>query len=63
MKKFYRYALALIALPFAVASCADEAATRPAGPDSGSSAMPWNTPVPGQGQGQFGMLPQNQHRR
>jgi hypothetical protein len=46
----------------AVASCADET-TRPTGPTSTSGTMPWNTPVAGQGQGQFGMLPQNQHRR
>lgn len=54
--------LAMVASAFAFASCADEN-TRPAGPTSDSSAMPWNTPVSGQGQGQFGMLPQNQYRR
>ncbi|MFU8893826.1 MAG: hypothetical protein ACNA8L_09375 [Luteolibacter sp.] len=49
-------------LPLALASCADTE-PKPAGPQSGSSALPWNTPVAGQGQGQFGMLPQNQYRR
>ena len=63
MKRLILTALAAIMLPVVVASCADDANTRPAGPESGSSAMPWNTPVPGQGQGQFGMLPQNQYRR
>ncbi len=36
---------------------------KPVGPTSSSSKIPWNTPVAGQGQGQFGMLPQNQIRR
>jgi hypothetical protein len=43
-------------------SCADET-TKPVGPVSESSRIPWNTPVAGQGGGQFSMLPQNQHRR
>jgi hypothetical protein len=33
------------------------------GPQSETSKIPWNAPVAGQGQGQFGMLPQNQYRR
>jgi hypothetical protein len=44
-------------------SCADQAEKKPVGPVSETSNIPWNTPVPGQGQGQFGMLPQNQYRR
>ena len=47
---------------FAFSSCADED-TKPVGPVSDSTKIPWNAPVPGQGGGQFGMLPQNQHRR
>jgi hypothetical protein len=54
--------LMAITAALAIASCADET-TRPAGPTSETSTMPWNTPVAGQGQGQFGMMPQNQHRR
>jgi hypothetical protein len=52
--------LALIAVLFP--SCADEK-TKPIGPVSESSRIPWNVPVAGQGGGQFSMLPQNQHRR
>ena len=63
MKRLIFKALAAIAVPAFMMSCADEANTRPVGPQSDTSVMPWNTPVPGQGQGQFGMLPQNQHRR
>jgi hypothetical protein len=33
------------------------------GPVSETSKIPWNSPVAGQGQGQFGMMPQNQYRR
>lgn len=32
-------------------------------PTSDRSKMPWNTPIAGQGQGQFGMLPGSQDRR
>lgn len=45
-----------------LASCADETQKK-VGPVSDSGQMPWNTPIPGQGQGQFGALPQNQYRR
>lgn len=44
-------------------SCADEADPKPVGPVTETSKIPWNSPVPGQGQGQFGMMPQNQYRR
>jgi hypothetical protein len=44
-------------------SCADQAEKKPVGPVSETSKIPWNTPVAGQGQGQFGALPQNQYRR
>lgn len=58
MKRLFLLAFIAILFP----SCADEA-TKPVGPVSKSSRIPWNTPVPGQGGGQFSMLPQNQHRR
>jgi len=48
---------------FFLTSCAGEPEKKPAGPTSETSSIPWNKPVPGQGQGQFGMLPQNQYRR
>jgi len=48
---------------FALSSCADEPERKVVGPQSETSKIPWNAPVAGQGQGQFGMLPQNQYRR
>lgn len=33
------------------------------GPTTETSKIPWNRPIAGQGQGQMGMLPQNQYRR
>ena len=44
-------------------SCAGETEQKPKGPVSNESQMSWSTPIPGQGQGQFGMMPQNQYRR
>ncbi len=58
MKRILLLALAAVIFP----SCADET-TKPVGPVSESSRIPWNVPVAGQGGGQFNMLPQNQHRR
>jgi hypothetical protein len=57
--------LALVAFPVAgLSSCATEEEKRNnVGPTSNTPRIPWNTPGPGQGQGAFGMLPQNQHRR
>ena len=46
-----------------LASCAVEQEPKPVGPTTETSRIPWNRPVPGQGQGQFGMMPQNQYRR
>ena len=51
----------LAALGFS--SCAGEQENKPVGPVSESSRIPWNRPIAGQGQGQFGMMPQNQYRR
>ncbi len=59
MKRIFLLAVIAAFLP----SCADDETTKPVGPVSDSSRLPWNTPEPGQGGGQFGMLPQNQHRR
>ncbi|HSP43500.1 MAG TPA: hypothetical protein VLO11_11560 [Luteolibacter sp.] len=56
--------LAAVFLPVVfLSSCASEAEKKPVGPTSETSRIPWNQPVPGQGQGQFGMMPQNQYRR
>ena len=44
-------------------SCVDAPEKKPVGPVSENSAIPWNSQRPGEGQGQFGMLPQNQYRR
>jgi hypothetical protein len=54
---------AALAVGIAMVSCADEPEKKPVGPVSETSRIPWNTPVAGQGQGQFGMMPQNQYRR
>lgn len=53
----------ILATAFGFTSCADEAEKKPVGPVSDTSKIPWNSPVAGQGQGQFGMMPQNQYRR
>ncbi|MBC8127383.1 MAG: hypothetical protein H8M99_09620 [Gloeobacteraceae cyanobacterium ES-bin-144] len=44
-------------------SCVENTHDKPVGPVSDTSAIPWNSPVSGQGQGQLGMMPQNQYRR
>ena len=44
-------------------SCADTTEKKVVGPVSETSKIPWNIPLAGQGQGQFGMMPQNQIRR
>lgn len=59
MKPFLLSLFGLIAL----SSCAEKEERKPIGPVSDSSRIPWNAPQPGQGGGQFGMLPQNQYRR
>ena len=63
MKSLFSW-LVLSALALPLCSCLKEDERRkPVGPVSENSSIPWNQPVPGQGQGQFGMLPQNQYRR
>jgi hypothetical protein len=45
-------------------SCLKEVEKKPTPPPgSQSSSIPWNAPVAGQGQGQFGMMEQNRYRR
>jgi PBP1b-binding outer membrane lipoprotein LpoB len=63
MKHRISLLLAVTATAFLLGSCANEPEKKPVGPTTETSRMPWNTPVPGQGQGQFGMMPQNQYRR
>lgn len=48
---------------FGLTACGSTAENKPLGPVSETSKIPWNSPVAGQGQGQFGMMPQNQYRR
>jgi len=62
-RQTYPLLAAAIFAGFSLVSCANEAEKKPVGPVSDTSRIPWNTPVPGQGQGQFGMMPQNQYRR
>jgi hypothetical protein len=54
-------AIALIA-NFSV-SCVEQPEKPPVGPTSNANKMPWNVPQSGQGQGQFGMIPQMNQRR
>lgn len=54
----------VISSVFGFASCADTPERKPVGPPSTeTSKIPWNSPIAGQGQGQMGMMPQNQYRR
>ena len=55
--------LLVTAASFGITSCGDVPEKKPVGPVSQTSKIPWNSPVAGQGQGQFGMMPQNQYRR
>ncbi|MCB1132492.1 MAG: hypothetical protein KDN05_15300 [Verrucomicrobiae bacterium] len=62
MKSVLLLASAVVSL-FGLASCAEEPEPKPVPPTTETSKIPWNRPVAGQGQGQFGLLPQNQYRR
>lgn len=44
-------------------SCVEPPEKKPVGPPSSANKMPWNVPQSGQGQGQFGMMPQMNQRR
>lgn len=63
MKRTVFLLLAALTAGFGFTSCADEPEKKPVGPVSDTSKIPWNSPIAGQGQGQFGMMPQNQYRR
>ncbi len=63
MKRPVSRLLLVLATGFGFSSCAEETERKPVGPVSETSKIPWNSPVAGQGQGQFGMMPQNQYRR
>lgn len=62
MKRNISLSLLALAAAVGLSACADTE-SKPAGPVSDSSQIPWNTPIAGQGQGQMGMMPQNQYRR
>lgn len=56
--------LLLCPVVLTLSSCLQEVEKKPAPPPgSETSKIPWNSPVPGQGQGQFGMMDQNRYRR
>ncbi len=63
MKRIISLLPVSLAIGLVLGSCADRAEKKPVGPVSDTSQIPWNVPVAGQGQGQFGMMPQNQYRR
>ena len=63
MKRNLSLLLATLLVGFGFSSCADTPEKTPVGPVSETSKIPWNSPIAGQGQGQFGMMPQNQYRR
>jgi len=63
MKRYISLLLLVVATGCGFSSCGTESETKPLGPVSDTSKIPWNTPVAGQGQGQFGAMPQNQFRR
>jgi hypothetical protein len=51
----------LLGLTLGVTSC-PAPADKPVGPVSEKTTMPWNPPVPGQGAGPMGQLPQQPRR-
>lgn len=63
MKRHLSLLLLAMATAAGFSSCVTEPEEKPMGPVSETSKIPWNSPVAGQGQGQLGMLPQNQYRR
>ncbi len=63
MKRNILLLLLTVIIGLGFTSCGDVAEKKPVGPVSQTSKIPWNSPVAGQGQGQFGMMPQNQYRR
>jgi hypothetical protein len=63
MKHRVSLLFAVVIIGSGCVSCVETAEKKPVGPVSETSKIPWNSPVAGQGQGQFGMMPQNQYRR
>lgn len=63
MKRNISLVLLGLFVAFGFSSCMDDSERQPVGPVSDSTKIPWNTQIPGQGQGQFGQLPQSQYRR
>ena len=64
MKRLIIAALGLVACGLGFTSCGNqEPEKKVVGPVSETSKIPWNSQISGQGQGQFGMMPQNQYRR
>jgi hypothetical protein len=63
MKRHISLLLVILGMGFGLSSCVTQPEKKPVGPVTETSQIPWNTPVAGQGQGQFGMMPQNQYRR
>jgi hypothetical protein len=63
MKQTISLLLVALLVSLGFTSCADKPEKKPVGPVSETSMIPWNAPVAGQGQGQFGMMQQNQYRR
>jgi len=63
MKRPVLLLLAALVGGFGVTSCIVKPEKTPTGPVSETSKIPWNSPVAGQGQGQLGMMSQNQYRR
>lgn len=61
MKRNLSLCLIALAAAAGLSSCADT--EKKPGPVSNSTTIPWNAPIAGQGQGQMGMMPQNQYRR
>jgi len=63
MKHHFPLLLAALMIGCGFSSCVQQPEKKPLGPVSETSKIPWNSPVPGQWQGQFGMMQQNQYRR
>lgn len=63
MKRNVSLCLLSLAVALGFSACAGETEKKPTGPVSADTQLPWNAPISGQGQGQMGMMPQNQYRR
>lgn len=63
MQRHLTVVLFALAAALGLSSCATETERKPVGPVTETSKIPWNSPIAGQGQGQLGMMPQNQYRR